>query len=634
MARSLLALLTLLLSAPSALAQQPIWESAGGPQTGGVDDLVATSTGTLLATASGDLYRSQDHGTSWHRLSSAPKGVRRLVVSTEDIVFAWSGTVWFAGKTGQGPVYASADQGTTWKLVDIRTRTRFVYDIVVGAEGRAFANTSYGVFYSHDGGLSWQMSSWMEVAPDSGRVAAIGANAHGHVAVLDNAGTTLSFSSDNGETWTIRPVSADLFRLSLLWIDTRGRLVGAVQGRNAFFVSADRGTTWRPLAVPMCPDIRSCTSWAVELIHDTLHVSLDAHRERTSQGLYRTPDPFADTPTWTPLGLAGLPVTGVAAVGDTLVAATSHGFFRQTPTGWEHASRGFARSRVRTMAWGADQKLYTGSSERALSCYDLVTDTWTLLPYLDRFHQALLPPAAGSQLYVATGGEPSLWAVDGSALPRTPEGGRHIRALHRTAAGTLLAFGDQSGAPNTLWRSADEGRTWEARARINVSAFLEVDGAIYAGSHGVYKSADDGQTWTRLDSIRTYVTNFAEHAGTIWATTVSHDRALGSGGVYRSSDAGVSWARITDPLPRMAQYGRTSLTGIVASEGGIFVASARDGVFRSTDEGGTWNAYDAGLPEHTRIRALSLGPDGRLYVALSGWSVFRTVEPVATPSNK
>jgi len=174
-----------------------------------------------------------------------------------------------------------------------------------------------------------------------------------------------------------------------------------------------------------------------------------------------------------------------------------------------------------------------------------------------------------------------------------------------------------------LFRSTDGGATWHVLASPSANGIPRRIGAIavdpFDAKHiklggvgynevsasgndfgGLYTSHDGGITWTREQFVSSG--NYWGHAvvfhpttqGTVYATVTEQGS---KSGIWRSSDEGASWQQLTAGLPDPASFGRTSLA-ISPSSPAILYALARDensgssdsvlGVFRSADGGDTW----------------------------------------------
>jgi photosystem II stability/assembly factor-like uncharacterized protein len=182
-----------------------------------------------------------------------------------------------------------------------------------------------------------------------------------------------------------------------------------------------------------------------------------------------------------------------------------------------------------------------------------------------------------------------------------------------------------AGTHDGVYRSTDRGKTF-ARANfpdkgMEIWSFLVDAGnpkLIYAGGSptAVYRSEDSGETWKRLPDpqmptrcvmpFQCRVMRMAQHPsklGTIFA-------ALEVGGVMRTTDGGESWKDCSNELVRLAKlpHLKSKIASDSFEEGMLdghaiainpadpdaVIVAVRMGLFRTADDGNTWQDMEVG----------------------------------------
>lgn len=131
-------------------------------------------------------------------------------------------------------------------------------------------------------------------------------------------------------------------------------------------------------------------------------------------------------------------------------------------------------------------------------------------------------------------------------------------------------------------------------------------------SHGLARA---GQTATPNDSIVAIASVSVE--GSLFKATT---RAL-----HRSRDGGRTWRPI--PLPQIFGDGGqvTSLAASAGAKGVLYLAGLGQGVFRTTDNGKSWEPSTSGLPNRN-VTALASHAElpGTLYAVLAEMNIYRS----------
>lgn len=166
-----------------------------------------------------------------------------------------------------------------------------------------------------------------------------------------------------------------------------------------------------------------------------------------------------------------------------------------------------------------------------------------------------------------------------------PYGGM-LQAIGATEGGRLLA----AMYDGPMYASNNAGGSWDIIADESWIGSVHLlrrapDGTVYAASqNGIYRSTD-GSSWEK--------TAFVDIPRTITFAANGDVLVGGRGLIHRSSDRGQSWSSVA-PVPGSARSFHIAVTG----NGGWLAGAYREGLLRSTDEGSTWEAVGASLPNN------------------------------------
>jgi len=502
-------------------------QAAGAPQV-----LVA---GTL-----GGVFRSEDEGLTWRRISPPGheeiRNVNSVVLDPRDARVIYAGTWHLPWKT--------TDAGVTWRPV----RTGMIDDsdvMTLNLDHRnpdtVFATACSGIYRSADAGGRW---SRIRGIPSSSRRTRAFAQDPFRPDTL-YAGTTegLWRSEDGSLTWRLL-TAKDLVvnavlplpgGVVLLGTDGAGVLRSTDRGRS--FAAANTGFSSRFIA-------RVVTSPGGRVVAAVGH-------DRRYGGVFTT---LADG-TWAPLGtgLEGREVLSLAVTG------------------------------------AGPEEIGLAGTDDGVFLYALHCGFWRRLP--TRIAGSEVNPRV---IHLAAAGTRLVAAATPQGLLLSRDGGEswERQVLGMAAEVTAVAFSARpphqlaAATPLGVFRSEDEGRRFVqvsngvAGAQVRSLAFLPEDARVLFATTpiGLLRSADAGQTWARYGAGLPHSDISALAFGGPGAVYAGEFQR---GSVYRSLDRGESWAAIEanglagERIFSLAVSGDRLLAGTTAS--GLKALSTRSG---------------------------------------------------------
>jgi photosystem II stability/assembly factor-like uncharacterized protein len=632
-----------------------------------------------------------DGGTYWENVSdgffeTAAVGALAVAPSDPNVIYAGTGEACIRGNVSHGDgVYRSTDGGRTWTNVGLRD-TRHIArvrvhprdsDVVwVAALGHAWGpNRERGVFASRDGGRTWRHALFRSERAGAADLSLDAQNPRHLYAALWQAQRTpwsmtsggpdsgLWKSTDGGETWT--DISRNpglppglLGRIGVAVSPADGRRVYAIVEAEdgALFRSDDGGATWQRGSEE--PGLRGRPWYYMHVFADPVDV---------------------DT-VW----VADYALWKSTDGGRTFVeVATPHGDNHDLwidPANNRRMIEGNDGGACVTFnggqSWSTIYNQPTGQfyhvcadDQRPYHVYGSQQDNWAIrLP--SQSHRGAIAaidwvqPGGGESGYIAVKpGDPAI--VVGGSIGTGPGMGRLIHYDHRAGQERVISvWPEQYGmgvAPaehryRFQWTFPVFYSRWDPRE-------------LWIAGNRVFRSVDEGQSWeavsgdlTRNDPARlglsggpiTRDNTGAEVYCTIFALAEScHERDVlwagtDDGLVHLSRDRGVTWQPVTPPdLPSFALV--SVLEPSPHDPAVCYLAAtcyklddARPYLFKTADYGRTWKRITNGLPdsEFTRViredparpGLLYCGTETGVWVSLDdggSWQRLRSNLPVA-----
>jgi len=580
--RSFILALGLALLTPAAARPQS-WVPVG-PHGGDVRSLAADPTNPrrlYLGTADGVLYRSDDGGGRWQRMSPGfpqrGRSLDEIEVDPRGVVFVGYWEV--AGKGGG--VARSADGGRTFKVLPgIQGESVRALAIAPSNPDFVVAGTLTGVFRSRDGGASWQRISPKD-DPEIRNVESLAIDPAYPDIVYVGTWHLPWKTVDGGATWrsvkTGIITDSDIFTITLDKRDPQVVYATACSGMYRSFDGGARFAKFR--GIPSSS--RRTRSFAQDPERpDTLYAG-------TTEGLWATDDGGA---SWRLATQKTLVVNKVLVLpgGAILLGTDGAGVLRSGDGGktWFTSNTGFSERFVSRMTFDpAARRLLVG--------------IWG-----DRHHGGVFsaPGPRGPWTRLATGLE-----------------GREVLSL--AVAGTGILAGTDDG----LFLSVGGG-PWrrlptviadlDVHPRVNDVAALSDRVFLAATSAGLLRTTDGGETWRRpsvwLSGPVAALAASGRQPGLMLAAT--------SMAFFRSRDGGETWTAVSRGLGA-----DTHSLAVLPGNDRVVFASTGAGLYRSTDQAQTWTRCASGIP-FSDITGLATHPDGRtLYASDFTWGgVFRS----------
>ncbi|MBI5471101.1 MAG: T9SS type A sorting domain-containing protein [Ignavibacteriae bacterium] len=588
------------------IAQTEFWVHTSGPYGGRINALIVDAHGHAFAGTTGaGIFASYNDGASWKCVTTNPSelSVYSLAVDQRGDVFA--------ATLGRG-VIRSTDDGATWTRVDSGWVSDLAWAVMVDPAGWLYTSEGLGLYRSTNHGNSWTRQGDFPYPPRG-----LAANATGRIFAATYYYGALR-STNAGQTWEQinNGIGAPAY-LNAMATTSEGYVFAALNG-DGVFRTTDNGDHW----VRLYPSYMSAYS---------LHVNSDSLIfAGCHDGVYRSSDAGS---SWYNMGAFGAQVLSMAGTkgGSIFLGTNFRGVYRSMDTGlsWNRSSHGLANSTVVALAIDSSGRLYAAPEGDHVQFSTDNGETWTL-----------------TQMGVARPFVQSL-TVDPSGI---------------VYAGTLISFPSTGG----VFRSTDHGQNWASAglAGLDIDALCaKQDGVVYAGVSGgigidgIYVSTNRGDLWERVDTVvgvneidltpdgiifaatRDGIRRSTNSGGTwSWVNNGLQSGFVGSvrcrrddeifagmsGGVYSSSDLGESWHSVG-----LQSIGARNIA--VNSLGHIFVSST--GIYRSTDRGASWAQVNTGLT-HREVRSLAIDSSGTLFAGTMNGGVFRSRYPTMSVGDR
>lgn len=305
--------------------------------------------------------------------------------------------------------------------------------------------------------------------------------------------------------------------------------------------------------------------------------------------------------------------------GDTVYGTLNSGFTRSTNRGTTWSTPVIV-SYVTDMAISPNGNIFLSQNQYKISRSTNKGASWTVVG------TGINESSCGGVLVTAQG---TVLAGTASGIYRSTNNGNNwtkvAGAAHMGADTTIAAFASYDGIAlfalsrsnqtypekGYVFRSTDDGVTWIKGASsldsvIIYKAVATADGKIIARTNNAVRvTTDGGNSWSAMGFYGKYISDVAiAQNGHVYVVLNSDDDNV----VYKTTNNGISW------LPMVTPYNNAGSIH-VASNGDIFLG--QDQLYRSTDNGTTWQALPLGYPTITLMQE---SPKHDLYFSVGGFA--------------
>jgi hypothetical protein len=531
----------------------------------------------------------------WAPTNGPPGGNVYSLLAVDSVVFA--------GTNGAG-IIASADHGLNWTPSNTGLPELMVFSLARRGND-LYAGCQYVICRSADNGNSWTGVYQQPTYQDNSLLAT-----NDSTIFATSRGVGILRSDDNGLTWTPSNTGLPSADIQALFADA-GYIFAGVH-HCGLYRSNDNGLTWNsvgfsgatPFAMNRAGGLLFCgvdnkiwrsandgVTWTEMLSTGSNILAIVSdftglYAGTCCDGIYFSAD---NGGTWAQKnnGLEDQQVNALAFSGPALVAGTySLATARSLDHGnsWETTNCGMGNQLI-TALCSSGNRLYTGSWGAGVFTSGDGGVTWQDLG-LQEHGESVLAIAGKDTLIFASGVSGLFRRTLASAGWVKLTGFPDFYVTTLVVKGNWLLAGTWNGG---LFRSADNGLTWQAcTGCFNMSEItdIEVKGDTifaYVSNDGLYSSWDDGGTWNSLGFKPGY-------NGAI-LTSNSGYLFLGSEseGMFRSPDNGISWEHINNGL----LIGSWPLDIITIP--GYVILAATSGIYITGNNGLLWTEAGTGL---------------------------------------
>ncbi len=589
------------LLASSASAQ---WVQTNGPYGGPITCFAASESEVFAGTDRG-VFLTTNNGQSWTAANTGLPNYTDEYGSQNNRVGAlmlFGSNVFVAFGGG---AYVSTNSGASWTPASEGLPPKVEITCFAVSDTKLFAGSEGGLFCSTNNGEDWNVVTGPDGPFGVRAIAALGSS------IFCVQGPSLFRSTDNGANWSALYVVLPRWANALAAMDS-DLFIGTDFG---VFRSTDSGTTWAEVNA----GLNNSNVLTFAASRSTLFAA-----GSWSRGVFRTTDRGA---SWTQAiaGFTNAKVQALAVSGSNIFAGTyTEGVFLSTDGGtyWRKSTSGL-RPLNTPAVLASESSLLAGTENGTFISTDSGTN-WNItsgpieflaLAAIDSMVFGAIPIWEGGLVISSDCGEswstyqlhwPD-WAASISALLAS---GSCLYAAHPSqgeAEGGVYAFDIDSlrrGSANSVLYFLE---TRSVGSPYLVYTFAVKDSDLFVGaSNGLFRSAN-GRPWTAAGLGGISISTLVVSGSSFYAGTRQ--------GVFRSTDDGQSWNAANTGL------GDSVINTLFVNGSDLFAGTRSAGVYHSTDGGTSWTDVSTSLASLNVKSLAGLGP--YLFAGTEGGAVWK-----------
>ena len=592
------------------------------------------------------VYKSEDGGSSWSNLSDTSSGLPNsgfndIVIdpNNSNTLYLLGGSdVRFSTIASAGMdadivfgVYKSTNGGETWENINhgvLGTNSGSIKSMtfVNNSSQQIYLSAENGVFYSLDGGVNWveevdlpyKTLGGLSVFNDVIQVYTMGA---GVISGTINADHSIAWNSKAG-------FKNKIDFAQLIKHPTEASILYASAYPGGIFKSFDYGETWheRNFGIPSfkVDDPLREGYYALDINADNPDIMYLGLYKR---GVYRS---FNGGDTWYPVNGKQWEMS-IAAITclvsdntdeNTVYVGTLNGLYKTTDggTSWTEFNEGMGKKEIRSISMNTRGNLNVGTKGHGL--YTLFENKWI-----------------ANEGFGNWGTSWPMW--DGRPMYQYTSLLIHPEDNQRMMLGTFPQGIYLSNDGGVSWHESNIG--WTNDGVFRLVCHPENPEIVYAGTYnGLNISYDFGHSWQMSnegwpEEQWVFSIDFDPSNPDIMYACSKNGENEGRGvedfygTVMKSTNAGKSWSSITNGLDQGQEFYQIICDHF--HSGVLYLSSQHDGLFRSSDSGNSWEAFNSGLVDmnpgtngNNVTNTLVLSDDNSvLYYGTAGTGVFRSL---------